>query len=149
VFLAALTAVRMYGGLLEHPWASKAWAWFGLTRPPSSGGWVKADAFGGMTCCVEQGHYGHPARKQSLLYACGIPTPDLIWGSSGQRLVGPDSRSALAAVELRQRTPTAQELADTSYKRRRRMGVVEASPKSQRHLTPIPFRDLLLSLVAA
>ena len=33
-FAAALTAVRNYGGVLEHPAHSHAWRWFGLALPP-------------------------------------------------------------------------------------------------------------------
>jgi len=68
-FDAALSSVRCWGGILEHPEASHAWKTFGLNRPPRFGGWVPADFFGGWTCCVEQGHYGHPARKATWLYA--------------------------------------------------------------------------------
>jgi len=37
-FSAALAAVRRWGGVLEHPAVSLAWAAFDLPRPPSSGG---------------------------------------------------------------------------------------------------------------
>lgn len=80
-FAAALACVRRWGGVLEHPEASAAWDHFGLARPPRSGGWIKADAWG-WTCCVEQGHYGHRARKATWLYAVGTALPDLIWGPS-------------------------------------------------------------------
>ena len=63
-FASALFAVRTWGGVLEHHEGSHAWAWFGLKEPPRAGGWVKADErFGGWTCCVEQGQYGHYARN--------------------------------------------------------------------------------------
>lgn len=62
-FAAALTSVRNYGGVLEHPAHSRAWEFFGLNTPPAAGGWVKADNRGGYTCHVEQGHYGHMSRK--------------------------------------------------------------------------------------
>jgi len=81
-FAAALAAVRRCGGILEHPWASHAWPYFGLTVPPRSGGWIKADDVGGWTCCVEQGRYGHYARKPTLLYAVGVELPELLWGES-------------------------------------------------------------------
>jgi hypothetical protein len=71
-FATALTAVRNFGGVLEHPAHSLAWRWFGLSRPAAGSGWVEADQFGGWTCSVEQGHYGHAARKPTWLYACRV-----------------------------------------------------------------------------
>ncbi|EGP42994.1 hypothetical protein [Achromobacter insuavis] len=85
-FGAALTAVRNYGGVLEHPADSHAWGWFGLKKPPRAGRWVRADEFGGWTCYVEQGHYGHMARKGTWLYAVGTALPELKWGRSPQRI---------------------------------------------------------------
>lgn len=90
-FAHALWSVRSFGGVLEHPEASWAWAWawFGLEKPPKSGLWVPADSFGGYTCCVEQGHYGHRARKATWLYAVGTELPEFTWGpSEGERLDG-------------------------------------------------------------
>lgn len=81
-FESALSSVRTWGGVLEHPEGSGAWAHFGLTKPPKAGGWVKADDQGGWVCSVEQGHYGHPARKATWLYVNKAGTPDLIWGPS-------------------------------------------------------------------
>ena len=80
-FASALHAVRIYGGVLEHPWASHAWEWFGLNKPPRNGGWIEADKHGGFTCCVEQGRYGHYAPKPTLLYAVGCDLPELEWGA--------------------------------------------------------------------
>lgn len=79
-FAAALTAVRNFGGVLEHPKDSMAWSYFGLTLPPTGGGWMQADAFGGWTCCVDQGHCGHFANKRTWLYAVGCELPSLAWG---------------------------------------------------------------------
>jgi hypothetical protein len=82
-FEAALNAVRLWGGVLEHPAYSDAWKAFGLNPPPTGGGWVNADLpAGGWTCYVEQGSYGHPARKATWLYAYGIEPPTLEWGCS-------------------------------------------------------------------
>ena len=81
-FAAALASVRRCGGILEHPWQSHAWPHFGLNVPPRSGGWIRADEVGGWTCCVEQGRYGHYARKPTLLYAVGVELPELLWGES-------------------------------------------------------------------
>jgi hypothetical protein len=79
-FAAALTAVRNFGGVLEHPKDSQAWAYFGLRTPPAAGGWVRADAYDGWTCCVSQGHYGHLAGKPTWLYAVRTERPELVWG---------------------------------------------------------------------
>jgi hypothetical protein len=78
-FAAALAAVRKFGGVLEHPEGSHAWAHFGINKPPRNGGWIIADDYG-WTCCVEQGQYGHYARKPTWLYAVGVKLPELRWG---------------------------------------------------------------------
>lgn len=137
-FDAALNCVRVYGGVLEHPKDSHAWAHFGLSRPPRAGGWVKADDHGGWTCCVYQGHYGHFAGKGTWLYAVGLDfgglpggLPDLRWGPCEQRL-----------------HPTA--LAKHGYAKARRIGMmamVGGKDKTKiRESTPEPFRDVLLAI---
>jgi hypothetical protein len=85
-FEAALAAVESFGGVLEHPEASHAFKLFGLPIPPRNGVWVQNGYRPGWSCCVEQGHYGHPARKATWLYYVGKREPfELIWGSCGQR----------------------------------------------------------------
>lgn len=79
-FKAALESVRTYGGVLEHPAYSDAWAAFDLPRPNRGGGWQRGMC-GGWSCHVEQGRYGHPAKKATWLYAFGCKLPDLRWGS--------------------------------------------------------------------
>lgn len=100
-FAHALWAVRTFGGVLEHPEGSQAWPWHGLTRPPRGGGWIKADAFDGWTCCVAQGNYGHRAQKLTWLYAVGTSRPDLIWGEDHR----PDRRNC-QNLSKRQREET-------------------------------------------
>ena len=78
-FAAALASVRAHGGVLEHPAYSDAWKAFDLPRPPRAGGWVQGPC-GGWSCHVEQGRYGHPAKKATWLYAFGTDRPDLRWG---------------------------------------------------------------------
>ena len=120
-FAAALWAVRTFGGVLEHPEASHAWRWHGIKTPSSKGGWIRADLWG-WTCCVEQGHYGHPARKKTWLYVCGPhyawQLPSLTWGpSSGRRLDegfhSKEERAAAraAGVQPRPRLSTAENVA--------------------------------------
>lgn len=128
-FAAALAAVRTYGGVLEHPEASHAWRAFGLLAPPRDGGWVPAGDWQGWTCCVEQGYYGHAARKATWLYACGVELPELPRGSSGTRTrLDPGYHS----TEERRRD--------------QRTGALQRLNKRQRLATPTPFRDLLLSI---
>ncbi len=81
-FASALASVRRWGGVIEHPEATHAWVAHGLPKPPKSGGWIEAP--GGWTCCVEQGHYGHAARKATWLYRTGARPPELIWGVEWQ-----------------------------------------------------------------
>jgi hypothetical protein len=130
-FAAALTAVRRWGGILEHPADSRAWSAFNLNSPPREGGWVAADFEGGWTRCVSQGHYGHLSGKRTWLCAKGCDTPDLRWGPCEQRL-----------------HPTA--LAKYGYQKARRIGMmamVGGKDKTKiRNATPIEFRDLLISL---
>ena len=83
-FAAAMESVRLWGGVLEHPEGSRAWAAFRLPRPRFGVGWT-ADLFGGWVCSVDQGRYGHPARKRTWLYYAGKPPPTLDWrnGATG------------------------------------------------------------------
>lgn len=130
-FASALSSVRNFGGVLEHPKDSHAWNYFGLTRPPNSGGWVSADDYGGFTCSVEQGHYGHLSRKGTWLYAKAPNLPELVWGKSPQKI-----------------HPTA--LARYGYAKARRIGMmamVGGKDKTKiRNATPPEFRDMLLSI---
>jgi hypothetical protein len=130
-FAAALTAVRNYGGVLEHCADSHAWAWFGLAAPSREGGWIKADDFGGFTCYVEQGFYGHFSRKPTWLYACKTELPELRWGRGAQRL-----------------HPVA--LAKYGYEKARRIGImsmVGGKDKTKiRDATPSEFAALLINL---
>jgi hypothetical protein len=88
-FVAALEAVRAYGGVLEHPAGSLAWDWFGLPKPASTGGWTHSFLDGGYSCYVEQGRYGHPMRKATWLYAFGVPElPALRWGYQPDSVLG-------------------------------------------------------------
>lgn len=83
-FASALASVRRWGGVLEHPAYSDAWAAFGLPTPIASGGWIRG-LCGGWACHVEQGRYGHAAKKATWLYAHGIgDPPSLRWGSDGE-----------------------------------------------------------------
>lgn len=77
-FASALASLRRCGGVLEHPAHSAAWEAFGLPKPDRHGGWVAGA--GGWSCQVEQGRYGHAAKKATWLFAVGTIRPDLRWG---------------------------------------------------------------------
>ncbi len=129
-FASALASVRRWGGVLEHPEASHAFKAHGIPAPPKSGGWVYAEDGVGWVCCVEQGHYGHRARKATWLYAARADLPELIWGSSGFRArldAGYHSKAERAAggKVIGRRLSTSENIA-----------------------TPREFRDLVLLRIA-
>jgi hypothetical protein len=124
-FASALEVVREFGGVIEHPEASHAWLHHGLNKPPFFGGWVVADWVGGWTCCVEQGHYGHRARKATWLYANGVELKTLIWGKAEGKEHLDDGHHPNAKTE---RAPRAR---------------VRGLAVSR---TPLAFRDTLLAM---
>jgi hypothetical protein len=76
-FLAGLGVVRKYGGVLEHPAQSYAWAAHDLVKP-KAGQWVPSGF--GWVCEVWQSAYGHRANKATWLYYQGVDLPfDLPW----------------------------------------------------------------------
>lgn len=124
-FSAALAAVRRWGGVLEHPAGSLAWLEHRLPWPAVNSGWQR-DFEGGWCCYVEQGNYGHRARKPTWLYAVADDLPPLRWGRAKcpQAWVSTDRpRNVLAA-----------------------MGIDQLS-KSEAKRTPPAFRDVLLTIV--
>ena len=78
-FAAALHNVRRFGGILEHPAYTDAWKTYDLPRPSRYGGWLECNC-GGWVAHVEQGRYGHPAKKATWLYAFRAELPQLRWG---------------------------------------------------------------------
>jgi hypothetical protein len=132
-FAAALASVRKWGGVLEHPAYSDAFAAHGIPAP--AGAWQRV-LDGGWVCHVEQWHYGHAAKKATWLYAYGIDPPSMIW------LRTPDNQAAL--VERWSSRPRAlvswcgNHVADGEV--RPRLGKKAAAA------TPPAFRDILISI---
>lgn len=135
-FASALANVRRWGGVLEHPAYTDAWAAYGLPRPDRHGGW-QGTLCGGFVCQVEQGRYGHPATKATWLYAHGMAHADLpalrwgysragkgCWRDSAKRVVG-WCRNNRVATDTR---PTVS--------------------KREAKATPPEFRDVLIALAA-
>lgn len=66
----AIEIIRKNGGVLEHPRSSKLFPEF-LPLPGSF------DSFGGFSISLDQFVFGHPCRKNSLIYICGTK-PNLL-----------------------------------------------------------------------
>ena len=130
-FESALRSVRTWGGVLEHPEASHAWRTFGLIVPLRGGGWSVADDRGGWTCCVEQGAYGHRARKATWLYAFDVDLPALTWRASGE------------FVRIDAGYHSANERAAAVDRHKRDRGRLT---NAERIATPIAFRDELIGM---
>lgn len=131
-FMSAVLIVQLCGGVIEHPEASHAFKRFGLPIPSWHGGWTAPDKFGGRSACVAQGHYGHAAQKMTWLYLIANKYPPLLWGPcEGKTRIDPGFHSK---EERRRAIKT---------------GVGKRLSKRQRTLTPVPFRELLVSMVAA
>jgi hypothetical protein len=119
-FANALACVRSYGGVLEHPANSYAWPAFNLQRP-LRGSWQRTldDAW---VTEVSQCAYGHRARKRTWLYAVTpIAPPALDWSEP---------------------EPTAQ----VSFCKNHGNSPLPRLSKKAAAATPIPFRDLLISI---
>lgn len=120
-FAAALQAVVRWGGVLEHPARSRAFAAHGLPTPKGFG-WQRA-GLDLWVCEVWQSAYGHRANKATWLLYCGDEPPsDLRWDRPrGAHQVGfPDQRGKAA------NKPTLS--------------------KREANATPPAFRDALISL---
>jgi hypothetical protein len=124
-FESALRAVRQFGGVLEHPAFSDAWAAFRLPVPSRYGGW-QGGLCGGFSCYAEQGRYGHPAKKATWLYAYGRSRPSLLWSHD------PDQKSTSLVSWCGNHVSIAE--------RRPRVGKAKAAA------TPIAFRDVLIEI---
>lgn len=121
-FASALSAVRRWGGVLEHPRGSAAWAAHGLAHP-SGRGW-SAIAPREWTCEVWQSAYGHRCAKATWLYYFGPKAPlPLDWSrAEGTHRIGyADSKPGQPSPK-------------------------PAVSKREASATPIAFRDVLLAL---
>lgn len=123
-FVAALQAVRRFGGVLEHPALSGAWRAYELPRPRRGSWSFSSDKYGGRVTEVDQGRYGHRARKRTWLYVVSpaLYLPVLDWQEHESRVI---------VSGFLHRTGTDES---------RRVRPAEASR------TPERFRDVLLAM---
>jgi len=135
-FEAALDAVRRFGGVLEHPFASAAWDRFGLPEPQTDEGWTLGFC-GGWSAYVEQGRYGLPVRKATWLYAYGVDElPPLRWGRTP-----PGSGEWEAGWRMRTRYKP-----DGGLHPRASRGAGRRLSSEAAQATPLAFRDVLLNM---
>lgn len=111
--LFAIDMVRRYGGVLEHPQASRLFPAY-LPLPGAK------DAHGGYSISVNQSWFGHRCEKRTLLYIVGCPERELppiplsldaithVIGTSGRRRDGSrNSYRPEATKREREATPIA------------------------------------------
>ena len=128
-FESAVAAVRAWGGVLEHPEASHAWKAHGIIAPLRGGGWSVAGDGIGWTCCVEQGAYGHRARKATWLYAVRCELPRLTWRARGPFIRLDEGCHSKAERDRAVKTGACQRLS-----------------QRERSATPVAFRDVMLDM---
>jgi hypothetical protein len=129
-FHAALTALRRFGGVLEHPAKSLAWRRFDLPRPTRNG-WTQSLFEDGWATEVSQSAYGLEARKRTWLYYIGPEPPALDWSDP------PVTATVGGGGWLR---PSGRRDASTTKGDGTRLQGAEASR------TPEGFRDALLAM---
>jgi len=120
MFKHALRCVKKFGGVLEHPAFTHAWAAFDLPKPPREG-WLLLNGL--WVCTVDQRFYGHVANKPTWLLYNGPAPPELKWGRA------PKSEKSIGR--------------DLGGGGRRRQS------RRVRSMTPPAFRNVLLSLARA
>lgn len=136
-FASAFESAMTWGGVIEHPAYSHAYKRFGLPRPePKVFTWAK-HTYMDKTCFVthvEQGNYGHAARKATWLIYFGTQKPeDLLWGKAeGKQRLDEGFRSSAARRAARA----------SGIKPRKLL-----TPKQNIH-TPLHFLELLVRITS-
>ena len=124
-FVAALEAVRKWGGVLEHPAYSLAWSAFELPLPIRSG-WQRSFTDEGYATEVSQVAYGHSCRKRTWLYYVGPEPPALDWSE-------PRALSSVSDF-------------GPGGTRRRGEDWIAGTQLSEASRSPLTFRDALLDM---
>jgi hypothetical protein len=127
-FAFSLWYVRTFGGIIEHPEGSHAYRYYGLNCPKQKQGWIKADEYGGLTCSVAQGNYGHRSRKMTWLYINKIKPIELDWSIPKGMM-----RMDKGRVKVKR--------GSEGYKPKQRI------KPEENFATPTEFRDLLIKMM--
>jgi len=107
-FAAALQAVRLWGGVLEHPAESRAFAFHRIPEP-AFGAWQRT-IDGDWVTEVWQSAYGHLAKKRTwLLYSGDLVPHPLAWNrTDGTHQIGFfDRKLPQLPIKMRSATPPA------------------------------------------
>lgn len=112
--------IRRWGGVLEHPRASKLWSYMDLPMPGNT------DEFGGYSICIDQSWWGHLAKKNTLLYIVGISLNKL-----------PIIPMNFNAIEF---------TVSSKIKKKSGRRIKKEIPKKQREETPIEFAKWLIEV---
>ena len=119
-FKFAYDAVCKWGGVLEHPAATRAFATYGIPKPVGVG-WQNVDT-NQWVCEVWQSAYGHRARKRTWLFYVGDEPQELNWNRpAGTHQIGFQDQRGKARNK-----PTLS--------------------KKEANATPLAFRDMLIEL---
>jgi hypothetical protein len=122
MFGSALAAVRRWGGVLEHPAETLAFAAFDIPHPNRRGGWQRTMR-GEWVCQVAQGAYGHPNPKKTWLVLVGGEPPETDWG-----------------------VPELPPMRSYTAGKGRLTGRDRITGEGKSHITPQPFADFLVAL---
>lgn len=100
----AVSLIRIWGGVLEHPVRSKLWKDMHLPADH------RPDYYGGWTLTVSQKWWGHRAEKKTHLYICGckpenIPAIPYSMGQATHICAGGAAATAREAKRRRQAAP--------------------------------------------
>lgn len=123
-FASALASVRRWGGVLEHPASTHAFAAHDIPSPTAMGWQSLGDDC--YICEVWQSAYGHRARKRTWLFYVGTAPADLrLHARPGEAQIG-------------------------FFERKRASGIYKPGlGKREASATPPAFRDALIGLARA
>lgn len=108
--LFAVDKIRIFGGVLEHPFASLLWKAASLPRPG------QFDQFGGWTLAAPQFWWGHKAYKATWFYIVGcspekLPDIPFVLGTPRYVVGGSRAKNRRPAVSPAEREHTPIRLA--------------------------------------
>lgn len=108
----AVSLVREFGGVLEHPEESTLWASQKLPKPGCG-----SDSYGGWTLGIKQNDFGHRAEKATWLYIVGrhpkdVPDLPLSLSKATHCIRPTKSYPRLPSVTKAEREHTPQALAE-------------------------------------